>query len=123
MSNTQTPRKPRTPEEIFGEIDSLKSKIKELRQKCIDLYENAREMGFRRPRTSDQHAKNREAIAAKVAAKAKAAGREPGRRGRPPRKCNGCGLAVPKGKGGKCVACGTGAKYPSKKKQKKTCAE
>ena len=77
----------------------------------------------RKPRTPEQAARNREAIAAKVAARAKAAGREPGRRGRPPRKCHGCGLAVPKGKGGKCVACGAGPNYTSKKNAKKTCAE
>ena len=77
----------------------------------------------RKPRTPEQAARNREAIAAKVAAKARAAGREPGRRGRPPRKCHVCGLAVPKGKGGKCTGCGTGAGYPSKKKEKKTCTE
>jgi len=77
----------------------------------------------RKPRTPEQAARNREAIAAKVAAKARAAGREPGRRGRPPRKCHNCGLAVPKGKGGKCLGCGAGANHPSKKNAKKTCAE
>ena len=77
----------------------------------------------RKPRTPEQAARTRQAIAAKVAAKANAAGREPGRRGRPPRKCGGCGLAVPKGKGGKCLGCGTGANYTSKKNAKKTCAE
>ena len=77
----------------------------------------------RKPRTPEQAARNREAIAAKVAARARAAGREPGRRGRPPRKCHGCGLAAPKGKAGKCTGCGTGAGYASKKNAKKTCAE
>ncbi len=76
----------------------------------------------RKPRTPEQAARNRAAIAARVAVKARAAGREPGRRGRPPRKCHGCGLALPKGKGGKCVACGAGPDYTSKKKGKKACA-
>ena len=77
----------------------------------------------RKPRTPEQAARNREAVAARTAAKARAAGREPGRRGRPPRKCHGCGLAVPKGKAGKCVACVAGPDHPSKKNAKKTCAE
>ena len=182
-------RKPRTPEQadplpgaIFGEIDSLKSKIRELRNnksnaakarqkdhekaqapiraavekmrllklridamrasaknaprrheatndlikemtsKCNELYRKAREMGVGRPRTPNQHAKNRRAVAAKQAARAIAEGRPPGRRGRPPVACGGCGLAVPKGPNGKCLSCGT-KPGKAKKVQKKTCAD
>jgi len=75
----------------------------------------------RKPRTPEQAAKNRAAIAAKVAAKAIAEGRTPGRKGRPPVACGGCGLRVPKGPNGKCLHCGT-KPGKTKKVQKKTCA-
>jgi hypothetical protein len=76
----------------------------------------------RKPRTPEQAEKNRAAVAAKQAARAIAEGRPPGRRGRPPVACGGCGLAVPKGPNGKCLHCG---EKPGKVKkvQKKTCAE
>ena len=183
-----TERKPRTPEQaapspgaIFGEIDALKSKIRELRTdksnaararqkdhekaqvsiraavekmkllklridamrasaknaprkheatndlikemttRCNELYRKAREMGIGRPRTPDQHAKNRKGVAAKQAARAIAEGRQPGRRGRPPVACGGCGLKVPKGPNGKCLHCGHKPVF-GKKKAKSACA-
>ena len=78
-------------------------------------------MTERKPRTPEQAARNRAAVAAKQAARAIAEGRPPGRRGRPPVACGGCGLKVPKGPNGKCLHCGHKPTF-GQKKEKKTCA-
>jgi rRNA maturation endonuclease Nob1 len=79
-------------------------------------------MTERKPRTPEQAAKNRATVAAKQAARAVAEGRQPGRRGRPPVPCGGCGLKVPKGPNGKCLHCGHKPTF-GKKKAEKTCAK
>ena len=77
-------------------------------------------MTERKPRTPEQHARNRAAVAAKQAARAIAEGRQPGRKGRPPVACGGCGAKSPKGPNGKCMHCGFSPAV--KKKAEKTCA-
>jgi rRNA maturation endonuclease Nob1 len=72
-------------------------------------------MTERKPRTPEQAAKNRANVAAKQAARAIAEGRPPGRRGRPPVACGGCGLKVPKGPNGKCLHCGHKPAFGKKK--------
>jgi hypothetical protein len=108
-------------ESILREHQDDQTPIKEMTARCNELYRKAREMGVGRPRTPDQHAKNRRGVAAKQAARAIAEGRKPGIKGRPPVPCGGCGAKSPKGPNGKCLHCGT-KPGKAKKVQKKTCA-
>ncbi len=79
-------------------------------------------MTERKQRTPEQAARNRAAVAAKQAARAIAEGRQPGRKGRPPVACGGCGAKSPKGPNGKCMSCGHKPTF-GKKKAKKTCTD